>query len=146
MSKNDSYIIEPRGKNGVAILVSIVAQVNMSKNDSYIIETLGKNGVAIRVSIVAQVNMSKYDSYYIGKLGKKWCCNTCLNCGSIKYVEIWFIYYRNTRKKIGVAIGVSVVAQVNMLKYDSYIIETLGKKKCCCNTCLNCGLSKYFEK
>ena len=30
---------------------------NMSKKDSYIIETLEKNGVAIPVSIVAQVNM-----------------------------------------------------------------------------------------
>ena len=39
MSRNDSYIIETLGKNGVAIRVSIVAQVNMSKNDSYIIET-----------------------------------------------------------------------------------------------------------
>ena len=59
----------------------------MSKNDSYIIETLGENGVAIRVSIVAQVNMSKNDSYIIETLGKNWCCNTCLNCRSSKYVE-----------------------------------------------------------
>ena len=42
MSKNDSYIIQTLGKNGVAIRVSIVDQVNMSKNYSYIIETLGK--------------------------------------------------------------------------------------------------------
>ena len=59
----------------------------MSKNYSYIIETLGKNSVSIRVSIVAQVNMSKNDSYIIETLKKKWCCNTCLNCGSSKYVE-----------------------------------------------------------
>ena len=59
----------------------------MSKNDSYIIETLGKNGVAIRVSIVAQVNMSKNDSYIIETLKKKRCCNTCLNFGSSEYVE-----------------------------------------------------------
>ena len=50
MSKNDSYIIETLGKNGVAIRVSIVAQVNMSKNDSYIIETLEKKMVLQYVS------------------------------------------------------------------------------------------------
>ena len=50
MSKKDSYIIETLGKNGVAIRVSIVAQVNMSKNDSYIIETLEKKMVLQYVS------------------------------------------------------------------------------------------------
>ena len=87
MSKNDSYIIETLGKNGVSIRVSIVAQVNMSKNDSYIMETLFNNGVAICVSIVAQVNMSKNDSYMIETLGKKCCCKMCLNCGLSKNVK-----------------------------------------------------------
>ena len=50
MSKNDSYLLETLGKNGVSIRVSIVALVNMSKNDSYIIETLEKKMVLQYVS------------------------------------------------------------------------------------------------
>ena len=50
MSKNDSYIIEPLGKNGVAIRVSIEAKVNMSNNNSYIIETQEKEMVLQYVS------------------------------------------------------------------------------------------------
>ena len=57
MSKNDSYNIETLGENGVAIRVSIVAQVNMSKNDSYIRETLGKKLV---LQYVSQLWLKKY--------------------------------------------------------------------------------------